>query len=217
MICQKSHIVERVLRCILGCVLIISAVLKSVNVNSFAQEVQQYSDLYLLDSMHGWSNGIAFTVCTFELFIGILTIMRLYRLLTGVTLVIMFSLFLYLTGINLFFPSEYFRSIESCGCFGELIHFTPMTSFIKSVILWIMSIVFFFFVFPDICIKSFVEQIEMMVRDVRTYILLMLSCLPSWFSVHYMESINNHIYIIVYVALCLIVLTCAAIMFLRKR
>lgn len=35
-------------------------------------------------------------------------------------------------------------SIESCGCFGELIHFTPLTSFIKSVVLLMMAILYLY-------------------------------------------------------------------------
>ena len=55
---------------------------------------------------------------------------------------VMLTFFVWLTGVNLFFPTM-FGSVESCGCFGELIHFTPVGSFVKSVVLWVFALVLF--------------------------------------------------------------------------
>lgn len=129
------------IRCILGGVLILSAILKFVSIDSFAQEVQLYIDLYLLNFLHEWTRYIAITVCVSELAIGILTLTRLYEKFISLVLVVVFSFFLYLTSLNAFFPSKYYGSIESCGCFGELIHFTPVESFYKSVVLWSLSVI----------------------------------------------------------------------------
>ena len=52
----------------------------------------------------------------------------------------MLLFFVYLTGVNLFFPTI-IGSIETCGCFGELVHFTPVSSFVKSVVLLVMAAV----------------------------------------------------------------------------
>ena len=128
------------IRCILGCLLILSAILKFVSIDSFAQEVQLYIDLYLLDFLHEWSRDIAVSVCLSELAIGILALTGLCRMMVSMMLVAMLSFFLYLTCLNAFFPSKYYGSIESCGCFGELIHFTPIEAFYKSVVLWNLSV-----------------------------------------------------------------------------
>ena len=37
-------------------------------------------------------------------------------------------------------------SIESCGCFGELVHFSPLGAFIKSLVLFVVSLVNLFLV-----------------------------------------------------------------------
>ena len=137
---SKLNISSSIIRSILGFVLISSAILKFASIRSFAQEVQLYIDLYLLDFQHEWSHGIAVAVCVLELLIGILTLTGLCRMKVSMMLVAIFSFFLYLTSLNAFFPSEYFGSIESCGCFGELIHFTPMESFYKSVVLWGLAV-----------------------------------------------------------------------------
>lgn len=138
---SKLNICSSIIRSILGFVLISSAILKFASISSFAQEVQLYIDLYLLDFLHEWSHGVAVAVCVLELLIGILTLTGLCRMKVSMMLVAIFSFFLYLTSLNAFFPSEYFGSIESCGCFGELIHITPIESFYKSVVLWSLSVI----------------------------------------------------------------------------
>lgn len=141
---EKNESVEKLcvsLRCTLGCLLILSAILKFASIASFTHEIQLFVDLYLLDFLHEWSSAIAVTVSVSELIIGTLALTGKYIMAVSVMLVVMFSFFLYLTGLNAFFPPEFFGSIESCGCFGELIHFTPMASFYKSFVLWGMAVI----------------------------------------------------------------------------
>ena len=46
--------------------------------------------------------------------------------------------FTYITYINY---TDLYGGIESCGCFGELIHFTPASSFYKNIALFILSLI----------------------------------------------------------------------------
>lgn len=39
-----------------------------------------------------------------------------------------------------YFNTSIFGQIESCGCFGELIRFTPLGALIKSAVLWIIAL-----------------------------------------------------------------------------
>lgn len=137
----KLNVYFSIIRCVLGFVLIMLAILKLIALGSFAQEVQLYIDLYLFDFLHEWSHGLAIFLSVSELILGFYALTGLCKMIVSMMLVAMFSFFLYLTSLNAFFPSEYYGSIESCGCFGELIHFTPMASFYKSLILWCMAIV----------------------------------------------------------------------------
>ena len=52
------------------------------------------------------------------------------------------TFFIYLTGVNYLSPTL-LGSIESCGCFGELIHFSAKGSFIKTIVLWIIAFITF--------------------------------------------------------------------------
>ena len=77
----------------------------------------------------------------------------LIPILSAFAFVAILSFFVFLTGVNLFFPTV-IGSIEACGCFGELIHFTPLSSFIKSVILLVIAIANLYIVYQQINIKK---------------------------------------------------------------
>lgn len=128
-----------VLRLILGLVFIASSLLKVFSIRTFQMEVGEYIDLYMPWWMHGWDMTCAVGVCVAELVVGLMAFSRKYAKCMSVLSVLLLSFFVWLTGVNLFFPTI-FGSVESCGCFGELVHFTPLTSFIKSVVLWIFAL-----------------------------------------------------------------------------
>ena len=118
-----------------GVILILSAVLKSVNIHSFAMETGDYIDLYMPSWLHGFQYPCAMIVCQVELMLGLLVLRIKYRQVALCGMLALMTFFVWLTMVNAFFPTI-LGSIESCGCFGELIHFTPMASFVKSVVLW---------------------------------------------------------------------------------
>ena len=105
-------------------------------------EVGEYIDLYMPQWLHGWNMPCAIGVCASELLVGMLAFWkRMLRWMSILSLVLL-TFFVWLTGVNLFFPTM-FGSVESCGCFGELVHFTPVGSFVKSVVLWVLALVLF--------------------------------------------------------------------------
>ena len=85
-----------------------------------------------------------------ELLIGIACLVPALRRQANVAAFLALTFFVWLTGDNYFNPSPLGR-IESCGCFGELIHFTPLASFIKSLVLWCMATTNLFY---EICFSS---------------------------------------------------------------
>jgi len=128
-----------VLRFLLGLVFIASSLLKAFSIRTFQMEVDEYIDLYMPWWMHGWDMMCAVGVCVVELVVGLLAFSRRLVKCMSVLSVLMLSFFVWLTGVNLFFPTMY-GSVESCGCFGEIVHFTPLGSFIKSVVLWLLAL-----------------------------------------------------------------------------
>lgn len=147
---------HRILRYILSVCFLLSGLLKILGLHAFEQEVQLYGDAYIGEWVHDISFEIAIAVCVVEIVSAITLISGVFPKITAFVYVAMLLIFVYLTGTNLLFPSVMGR-IESCGCFGELIHFGPLASFIKSVIIFIMAIANLWFV---MCHKSSDKQDE---------------------------------------------------------
>lgn len=136
----KHKILIDVLRIIIGSVFIVSSILKMTSINTFVGEVNEYIDLYMPQWLHGWNIPCAIGVCVLELLVGLLALWKKQIRRMSCLSLLLLTFFVWLTGVNLFFPTI-FGSIESCGCFGELIHFTPVVSFVKSMVLWVLALV----------------------------------------------------------------------------
>ena len=89
-------------------------------------------------------DSVNYRVLASELLVGVLALWGKLVRWVSLVMVVMLRFFVWLTGVNLFFPTV-FGSVESCGCFGELVHFTPLTSFVKSMVLWVLAIVLLLF------------------------------------------------------------------------
>lgn len=145
---KKNQKFTNWLRMGLGIVFIASSLLKAVSIRTFAMETGEYIDLYMPQWLHGWNMPCAIGVCAAELLVGLLAFWRKQVRWMSVLSLVMLTFFVWLTGVNLFFPTV-FGSVESCGCFGELVHFTPVGSFVKSVVLWLLALVLFVVVMID--------------------------------------------------------------------
>lgn len=132
-----------VMRYILSACFLVSGLLKIFSIGSFEQEVQLYGDAYIGEWVHGFSFELAVFVCIAEMIAGITSLFHILPILSCIAFVVMLACFVYLTGVNLFFPTV-MGSIESCGCFGELIHFTPLTSFLKSCVLFVLALFYLY-------------------------------------------------------------------------
>ena len=141
---ERGHkgMLVRVQAMVLGVTFVASSLLKIISIRTFAMETGEYIDLYMPQWLHGWNMPCAIGVCASELLVGMLAFWkRMLRWMSILSLVLL-TFFVWLTGVNLFFPTM-FGSVESCGCFGELVHFTPVGSFVKSVVLWMLALVLF--------------------------------------------------------------------------
>lgn len=130
---------KRIISYILSGCFLLSGTLKLVSLRSFEQEVQLYGDAYIGNWVHNFSFEIALLVSVAEIVAAIMALLRQYSFVSAIAFVAMLSFFVYLTGVNLFSPTIA-GSIETCGCFGELIHFTPLSSFVKSVALFLIAV-----------------------------------------------------------------------------
>ena len=132
--------IYRSLCILLGTVFILSAITKVFSLKVFGGEVMLYLEIYFNGCLSDYSIHVAGLVCLAELTTGIFYLLPKLSRYANLAGLAALSVFIYLTGDNYFNPSVAGR-IESCGCFGELIHFTPLQSFIKSCVLWVIALI----------------------------------------------------------------------------
>ena len=142
-------------------------------------------------------------VCAMEMTLALLAIRREYRRTASAGFFLMLSFFVYLTGVNLFFPTI-MGSIESCGCFGELIHFSPLASFIKSVVLWMLSLVLLVSTIKD----NTPRNTARLFGDKYLYVCIVTSLVLPLDSLGFCEVLSHIVYLIGYGVLCLILAIC---------
>ena len=204
-----------VLRITLGVCFILSGVMKAVNVYSFAQEIRLYIEAYMDSYFVQWSVEIAVVICVIETVTGLLALRKKYEPIVAVIFLGMMSFFVWLTGINLFYPSL-MGSIESCGCFGELIHFSPLASFVKSIVLWGMAIMNYElfvkltklrkFRFTNYLLSFFNSRKPWrnILRDGTLYVTLVIGALPPLYSYLFFENMEHGYYLVGYISLCVL-------------
>lgn len=178
---------------ILGFIFILSGAAKAFNVGSFAYEVRLYADAYIADGLHLLAMPAAVALCAVEVLLGLLAISRRYAVFALWPMLALLSFFVWLTAVNAFWPSP-FGSIESCGCFGELIHFSPLASFIKSAALWLVALAAMVMQ-PKITADAFKLNRYAIFAMVAGIMLPLFSLLA-------LDRMGHGVYLAAYIALC---------------
>lgn len=190
---------------LLGIVFVLSAGSKAFNILAFSSEIRLYCDTYIWKELSFWSHPIAIVVCAIEMILGILSFTPKYRAASMIIMLIMLTFFVWLTGINYFSPSI-FGSIESCGCFGELIHFSPFGAFVKSLMLWIIAL-------PLGVTSSRILKLQALnnvLHDEYLITTIVVSPILPLFSYMAFDSMTHLCYGLSYIALCIILLFLAS-------
>ena len=197
--------IRTALRITLGVCFILSGVMKAVNVYSFAQEIRLYIEAYMDSYFVQWTVEIAVAICAIETITGLLALRKKYAPIVSIVFLGMMSFFVWLTGINLFYPSL-MGSIESCGCFGELIHFSPLASFVKSVVLWGMAVMNYELRFTNYLLSFFNSRKpwRYILRDGKMYVTLVIGALPPLYSYLFFENMEHGYYLVGYISLCVL-------------
>lgn len=138
----------------MGCIFIISSLAKFISIDAFSEEIALYVDAYFSYWMVNLRIPIAVGVCMIELVVGILAFFDKLRLNVSILFFLIMSFFLCLTGMNYLAP-PISGSIETCGCFGELISFSADVSFYKNIILWLMTLCCVVSVFNEKALKKY--------------------------------------------------------------
>lgn len=140
-------------------------------------------------------------ICAIETTIGLMALGKKYKLMVSVFFLGLMSFFLWLTGINLFMPSLV-GSIESCGCFGEFIHFSAVGSFIKCIVLFIMSLALFLLLIKE----GERLHIQDLLKDCNVPITSMIGLSLPLYSYLCFERLDHGYYLVGFVVMALFLL-----------
>ena len=196
-------------------IFLLSSVMKAVNIHSSALETRLYMDAYFwnLKSVVSGLWGAfridmvgAVGVCVIEMLLALLAIRCEYRRVASVGFCLMLTFFVYLTGVNLFSPTI-MGSIESCGCFGELIHFSPLASFVKSVALWLLSLVLLFCTFKS----NTPWNVGKLFKDMYLYICIASSLVLPLYSLWFFETSGHAMYVFGFIVVCIMLAACICV------
>lgn len=114
---------------------------KSVNVHAAANTVGLFCSLFGVPSLYKYKLFLAIALCFVELLTGFLAFNVEYVRFSSVAFLILVSFF---TAITFFNYAAAGQPIETCGCFGEIVHLSPRATFYKNVCLLIASLGLYF-------------------------------------------------------------------------
>lgn len=106
-------------RWILAITFVASGLLKGVNLDATDYLVRQYAGLINCPLTPALSFGAAALLCMLEVFLGFASMKKDAFVLVQPIVLLLLSCFTIVTYINAISP---LARIESCGCFGEMIH-----------------------------------------------------------------------------------------------
>ena len=124
-------------RYFVGILFTISGLIKVNDIRGFGYKLEEYFEVFqrhsglLFHEVFGpWSVSLAGLIAVFETALAIFLILGYLRRFTAWALLLMIVFFTFLTGY-----SAITKAVSDCGCFGDVIKFTPWQSFGKDVVL----------------------------------------------------------------------------------
>lgn len=130
---------SKIIRLILSILILFSGMFKLFSINAFINSVRLYTDSYFISLNNTTLYILSYCICIYELLLGVVGLCSRFKITSLMLLSFTFGVFSFVTGINLFFPTS-LGPIGDCNCFGDLIHFTPLETLMKSIILLFLSL-----------------------------------------------------------------------------
>src|SRR5687768_14568614 len=120
-------------RIFVGLLFIFSGLVKANDPLGLSYKMQEYFEVWHLYFLNDYSLSFALVMNVFEIIAGIAVLLGWRMKLFGWLLLLLIIFFTFLTGY-----AAFSGKIAACGCFGDCIPLTPIQSFWKDVILFIL-------------------------------------------------------------------------------
>lgn len=128
---------NNILAILLGLIFMASSLTKAVNVYSFSQTIHSFCGLLGLTELYGHGVLLAILICAAECLLALLSFHPKYR---GLALLACPVVLIYFTCITFINYTNLYGGIESCGCFGEIIHLSPAATFYKNAVMLALAL-----------------------------------------------------------------------------
>ncbi len=126
----------KILRWSVGILFIFSGLIKANDPLGLSYKMDEFFDVWGIAFLSDYTLFLALIMNTFEIIAGVALLIKFPYKQTLWILLGLIVFFTFLTGYALFSGK-----IKTCGCFGDCIPLTPMTSFIKDIILFVAIVV----------------------------------------------------------------------------
>ncbi len=119
----------------LGLVFILSGFVKAVDPFGFALKISEYLTAFGLDWLTPASKAFAVAGSSIELFLGLMLLFGIGRRMVSL------ASFVLMCGFTVFtLVSALTDPVSDCGCFGDAVKLSPWESFLKNVVLLLVSV-----------------------------------------------------------------------------
>ena len=125
-------------RAIVGILFIFSGLVKAIDPLGLSYKMQEFFDLWHMTQFNNQTLWLSVMMITFEIIAGAALLLGWQMRIFSWLLLLLILFFTFLTGYA--YLSGKFKN---CGCFGDCIPITPLTSFLKDLVLTAL-IVFLF-------------------------------------------------------------------------
>ena len=140
-------ILVNVARVIVGVLFIFSGLIKANDPLGLSYKMQEFFDVWgrdeSLTTFMNWMSTYALEfsiiIITLEIIVGVGILLGMWKKFFATLLLILTIFFTFLTGYAVLSGK-----IATCGCFGDCIPLTSMTSFIKDIVLTVLILIIFF-------------------------------------------------------------------------
>lgn len=135
---MKRNSALLVIRWVVGLLFIFSGLIKANDPLGLSYKMQEFFDAWHMTYLNDYALPFALVMNVFEVMAGVAVILGWRMKLFSWLLLLLIIFFTFLTGY-----ATLSGKFKSCGCFGDCIPLTPLSSFIKDLILLVLIIILF--------------------------------------------------------------------------
>jgi len=172
-------ILINLVRAIVGLLFIFSGLVKAIDPLGLSYKMQEFFELWGMTQFNDHTLWLSVTMIAFEIIAGVALLLGWQMKLFSWLLLLLILFFTFLTGYA--YLSGKFKN---CGCFGDCIPITPLTSFLKDIVLTVLI----FYLFAN------QKRIQPILAGKATAILMSLAILFSfgiqWYALNYLPPVD---------------------------